>query len=55
MTLQITLRSSYNIVATIFDLRQKVYICIYTHFDVSKIYEGLKNWSAISLNVNKQN
>ena len=38
----------------IFNLRQKVYRCIYTHFDVSKIYKSLKSWSAISLNLNKK-
>ena len=39
---------------TIFNLRQKVYRCIYTHFDVSKSYKSLKTWSAISLNLNKK-
>ena len=38
----------------IFNLRQKVYRCIYTHFDVSKIYKSLKSWSAITLNLNKK-
>ena len=36
-------------------LKQKLYICIYTHFDVSKIYKSLKSWSAIILNLNKIN
>ena len=52
MTLQITLTSSNN---TIFNLSQKVYICIYTQFGISKIYKSLKSWSAITLNLNKQN
>ena len=38
----------------IFNLRQKVYRCIYTHFDVSKIYKSLKSWSAITLNLNEK-
>ena len=28
---------------------------IATHFDISKIYKSLKSWSAITLNLNKQN
>ena len=27
---------------------------MYTHFDISKIYKSLKSWSAITLNLNKQ-
>ena len=42
MTLQVTLTSSHNIVGLSFTLRQKVYICIYTHFDISKIYKNKK-------------
>ena len=32
----------------------KVCRCIYTHFDVRKIYKSLKSWSAFSLNLNKK-
>ena len=39
----------------IFNLRQKVYRFIYTHFDVNKIYKSLKSWSVITLNLNKKN
>ena len=38
----------------IFNLRQKVCRCIYTHFDISKIYRSLKSYSAITLNLNKK-
>ena len=54
VTLQITLTSSYDMLA-FFNLRQKVYRCIYTHFDIRKFYETLKNWPAITLNLNKKN
>ena len=42
------------ILLAIVNLRQKVYRCIYTHFDVSKIQKCLKSWSAIILNLNKK-
>ena len=32
-----------------------MYIYIYANFDISKIYKSLKSWSAITLNLNKQN
>ena len=55
VTLQTNLTSSYShMTLAIFNLRQKVHRCIYTHFDVSKIYKSLKSWSAISLNLNKK-
>ena len=41
MTLQITLTSSYNIVS-LFEFKAKVYICIYAHFDINKIYKSKK-------------
>ena len=52
------LTNQFNIfteVLTIFNLRQKVCICIYTPFDIRRIYKSLKSWSAITLNLNKQN
>ena len=43
MTLLITLTFHITLLA-FFNLRQKVYICIYTHFDITKIHKkaGLK-------------
>ena len=41
MTLQTTLTSSYKIVG-LFNLKQKVYICIYAHIDINKIYKSKK-------------
>ena len=38
----------------ILNLRRKVHRCMYTLFDISKIYKSLKSWSAINLNLNKK-
>ena len=38
-----------------FNLRQKLHICIYAHIGINKIYKSKKSWSAITLNLNKQN
>ena len=36
-----------------FNLRQKVYICIYTHFDINKIYKS-KKAGQLLLNLNNE-
>ena len=42
MTLQFTLTSSYITLSAFSNLRQKVYISIYTHFDINNIYKSKK-------------